>query len=514
MSDSPVPSVSLDRRRFLAALAALAALPVMNAAALPLFAEPRPFSLDILRERAKQLAAKPFQAPRKSASQALRDLNQQQYHDIRYRPQDALWQGETPFTAQFFHPGFYYQYAVRVFDVTEGKARELRYAPNLFDFGGNELPANALDQTNGFAGFRLHYALNSPNYLDELISFLGASYFRALGRGMRYGLSARGLAIGTASQKGEEFPFFSEFYLDRPSDGNSVVIHALLNSRSCTGVYTFTVRPGDATIVDVNLSLFMRVKVDTVGIGPLTSMFFFGANDRQGVDDYRAAVHDSDGLSIWNGAAEWLWRPLVNPQRLRVSYFVDRNPKGFGLLQRNRRFEDYADADGHYEQRPSAWVEPVGDWGVGAVILVEIPSDLESNDNIVAFWRPEAPLLAGSEWQATYRLHWGKDLPFVNRKLGSVAGTRIGRGSAETSRLFVVDFGGESLQNISAKVRAKVSTSKGTLSPATVHFVSELGVWRAQFELVPEGYDPIELRCYLEAGDEILTESWCYQWTE
>ena len=515
MPDSLPPSQHLNRRRFLGTLAALAgAWPALPGSAAPAPADPRPFTLDILRTRARQLAARPFQAPRRSASEALRELTQQQYHDIRYRPQDALWMGEAPFTAQFFHPGYYYQHAVRIYDVTEGKARELHYSPDLFDFGANNLGSGALEQTNGFAGFRVHYALNSANYLDELVSFLGGSYFRALGRDMRYGLSARGLAIGTASERGEEFPFFSEFYLERPVDANSLVIHALLNSRSCTGVYTFTVRPGDTTIVDVNLALYMRVKVDTVGIGPLTSMFFFGANDRQGVDDYRAAAHDSDGLLIWNGAAEWLWRPLVNPQRLRISYFVDRNPKGFGLLQRKRKFDDYSDAEARYEHRPSAWVEPVGDWGAGAVMLVEIPSALESNDNIVAFWRPQNPLAAGSEWQATYRLHWGKVLPFVNRELGTVAETRIGRGSTETARRFVVDFGGEAMQGRERAPEARLFTSRGTLSSASTHFVPDSKVWRTQFELVPEGYDPIELRCHLEAGGQAITETWCYQWTE
>ncbi len=514
MSDSPAFPHSPTRRSFLASLAALAAAcSARNGGAVPLFADPRPFTLDILRTRAKQLAAHPYQAPQRAASEALRNLNQQQYHDIRYRPQDALWMGEAPFTAQFFHPGFYYQNAVRMFDVTDSQAREIHYSPALFDFGANRLGSNALEQTNGFAGVRIHYALNSANYLDELISFLGASYFRALGRDMRYGLSARGLAIGTASEKGEEFPAFIEFYLDRPGDRNSLVIHALMNSRSCTGVYTFTVRPGDSTIVDVNLTLYTRIKIDTVGIGPLTSMFFFGANDRQGVDDYRAAAHDSDGLLVWNGSGEWLWRPLVNPQRLRISYFVDRNPKGFGLLQRNRRFDDYGDADAGYEHRPSAWVEPVGDWGAGAVMLVEIPSDQDSNDNIVAFWRPETPLAENSEWQATYRLHWGKDLPAVSRKLGTVVETRVGRGSSEHGRLIVVDFGGDSMAALTSP-EVRLFTSRGTLSAAKTHFLSDRGVWRVQFELEPAGEDPIELRCQLERNQEVLTESWCYQWTE
>ncbi len=505
---------AMARRAFLSRLAALAGLlPALHADATPLFSEPKPFTLDVLRKRAKALAEKPFQAPPSSVSAALRDLTGKQYHDIRYRPQDALWLGEAPFTAQFFHPGFYYKTAVRVFDVTDDQAREVRYAPSLFDFGGNRLDPAAFEKTDGFAGVRIHYALNTASYLDELISFLGGSYFRALGRNMGYGLSARGLAIGTASEQGEEFPFFSEFYLERPVDANSVVLHALLDSRSCTGVYTFTVRPGDATIVDVNLTLYTRRVMETVGIAPLTSMFFFAANDRQGVDDYREEVHDSDGLLVWNGGGEWLWRPLVNPRRLRVSYFVDHNPKGFGLLQRNRRFESYEDAESHYENRPSAWVEPVGDWGAGAVTLIEIPSDQESNDNIVAFWRPKDPLAAGSEWQATYRLHWCREVPVASDRLGSVVSTRIGRGSQERARLFIVDFGGDALRDLTAPVKANLFTSRGQLSTATTQWDSARGLWRTTFELLPEGDDPIELRCVLMANAQAITEIWCYQWT-
>ncbi|MSQ66926.1 MAG: glucan biosynthesis protein G [Gammaproteobacteria bacterium] len=506
------PTVS--RRTFLSRLAALAGLlPALQADATPLFSDPKPFTLDLLRKRAKTLAEKPLQAPSSSVSKALRDLSGQQYHDIRYRPQEALWLGDAAFTAQFFHPGYYYKTAVRVFDVTDDQAREVRYAPALFDFGGNTLGPGALEKTDGFAGVRIHYALNTASYLDELISFLGGSYFRALGRNMGYGLSARGLAIGTASEQGEEFPFFSEFYLERPVDANSLVLHALLDSRSCTGVYTFTVRPGESTIVDVNLTLYTRLAMDTVGIAPLTSMFFFAANDRQGVDDYREQVHDSDGLLVCNGGGEWLWRPLVNPQRLRVSYFVDHNPKGFGLLQRNRRFESYEDADSHYENRPSAWVEPVGDWGAGAVTLVEIPSDRESNDNIVAFWRPKEPLAARSEWQATYRLHWCRDVPVAGARLGSVVSTRVGRGSQEQSRLFIVDFGGDALHGLNAPVKTQLFASRGQLSTPSTRWVEARGIWRTTFELVPEGEDPIELRCVLMASEQAITESWCYQWT-
>ncbi len=515
---SPSPSNPARRHalRTLAALAAAASLrgPLVEAA--PLLTDGRPFSIERLRRRAAELAQRPYEAPVDDLPAALGELDYGAYHDIHYRPPEALWLGETPFTAQFFHPGFYYRQAVRLFEVHEDRAYEIRYAPALFDYGGNQLGTKTLAQVRGFAGFRIHYALNDANYLDELVAFLGASYFRALGKHMRYGLSARGLAIDTASPEGEEFPLFTEFYLERPADANSLVIHALLDSRRCAGAYTFTVRPGETTVTDVELTLYVRERIELVGIAPLTSMFFFAANDRVGVDDYRAEVHDSDGLLIWNGADEWLWRPLVNPLRLRVSAFVDRNPKGFGLMQRKRRYEDYLDPDSHYEQRPSAWVEPVGDWGAGAVTLVEIPTDRESNDNIVVFWKPEEALDAGAEFQATYRLHWCSDAP-PPRTLARVVDTRIGLGSEEGRRRFIVEFAGAGLpvdgKPSTPPLRANVSTSRGQLYDVATHFNPASGNWRSVFELSPEGDDPIELRCELMRGKKAVTEAWCYQWT-
>lgn len=515
----PQTPANPGRRRVLAALAALGAaagLPPSSAPAAPLLADGRPFTVERLRRRAAELARHPYQPPVDDLPEALGELGYDAYRDIRYRPPEALWLGETPFTAQFFHPGFYYRQPVRVFEVHDARAREIRYVPALFDFGRNRLGSSALEHVRGFAGFRIHYALNDANYLDELVAFLGASYFRALGKRMHYGLSARGLAIDTASPDGEEFPQFTEFYLERPADANSLVIHALLNSRRCTGAYTFTVRPGEVTVTDVELTLYVRERIELVGIAPLTSMFFFAANDRVGVDDYRAEVHDSDGLLIWNGADEWLWRPLVNPLRLRISAFVDRNPKGFGLMQRKRRYEDYLDPEARYELRPSAWVEPVGDWGAGAVTLVEIPTDREVNDNIVVFWKPESALDAGAEFHATYRLHWCNDAP-PPRTLARVVDTRVGAGSAEDRRRFVIEFAGDSLpagnQVGAPPLQANVSTSRGQLHGVTTHFNAASGCWRTFFELTSEGDDPIELRCELMVGKQPVTEAWCYQWT-
>jgi len=483
------------------------------AVAQPARASGLPFSIEQLRERARQRAERPFRPPADTLPSALEDLTYDQYRDIRYRPAAALWP-EDPFSVQFFHRGFYYKTPIRIFEVVAGHAQPVTYRADLFDYGANPFDASRFGPEFGFAGFRIHHRLNHPDVLDELIAFLGASYFRALGRGLRYGVSARGLAIGTASEAGEEFPFFSEFYLEVPVDANSLVIHALLDSQSLTGAYTFTVRPGTDTIVDVVMSLYTRNSIDAVGIAPLTSMFFFGPNDRLDIDDFRPEVHDSDGLMIWTGNGEWLWRPLVNPRRLRISAFADRNPRGFGLLQRNRDFAAYQDLESRYEARPSLWIEPVGDWGTGSVMLVEIPTNEEINDNIVAFWRPASPIDAHSEWHGAYRLHWCADVSFVTRRLGAALATRVGRGTTEGSRLFVIDFGGGSLPTVAGvPLKAQITTSRGELRNAVTHFNDMHTTWRVTFELLPAGDDPIELRCLLTDGTRNLSETWCYQWT-
>ena len=477
----------------------------------PAYGNPQSFSLAALTERARALAKWPWVAPRQAAGKYFSELDFERYHAIRYRQDQAIWLPDAEFTAQFHHPGFYFKDAVHIFEVANGEARELLYSPSLYEFGAQGTPDGALAEVSGFAGFRLHYRLNSA-YRDELASFLGGTYFRALGRDTHYGLSARGLAIGTASPEGEEFPVFQEFWIERPLDGRHVVVHALLNSPSCTGVYSFDIQPGTTTVMEVSARLFLRKQIANVGIAPLTSMFLFGPNDRVGVDDFRDAVHDSDGLQVWTGRGEWLWRPLVNGRRLRFSAFQDDNPRGFGLFQRNRRADGYGDPASAYERRPNLWVEPIGEWGPGAVVLIEIPSDLESNDNIAAFWRPAAPLQAGTEWQARYRLHWGREYPIAPR-LATVASTRVGRGGSAGARFFAIDFEGTDLPRRTglAPVFEVAKAKLGT--PSLVPLPSGRGV-RLAFEFTPGTRDPIDLRCRLADAVGPVSEWWVYQWTE
>ncbi|MET0440472.1 MAG: glucan biosynthesis protein G, partial [Casimicrobiaceae bacterium] len=351
-------------------------------------AQEKGFGFDDVVARARALAATTQRLPDSGLSKELLDLDYDQYRDIRFRPDRSLWRdAKLPFELQFFHPGFHYQRAVRIHEITPAGVRDVPFSREQFDYGKNNIEPSKL-RAPGFAGFRVHFALNTPKYKDEMVVFLGASYFRALGKGQVYGLSARGLAVDTALGSGEEFPSFTDFWIDRPAaNATQLTIYALLDSRRVTGAYRFVVKPGTDTVLDIGARIFLREPVTKIGLAPLTTMYLFGENHpNPGATDFRPEVHDSDGLSIQSGTGEWIWRPLVNPKRLLVSSFALTNPAGFGLQQRDRRFSRYEDLEARYDKRPGVWVQPTGTWGAGRVELVQIPTPDETNDNIVAYW--------------------------------------------------------------------------------------------------------------------------------
>jgi glucans biosynthesis protein len=471
-----------------------------------------PFDANLVRRTARGLAEKAFVPPDTTLPASLQDLDYDRYRTIRFKPDRALWRGEgLPFEAQFFHRGFLFTDRVAIHEVVDGKARPILYAADLFDFGA--VPPPPADARVGFAGFRLHAPLNRPDYYDEVAVFLGASYFRAVAKGQTYGLSARGLSLGTGDPKGEEFPAFRAFWIEKPpKHTGSIVVHALLDSKSAAAAYRFTIRPGETTVFDVEMTLYPRVDVELPGIGTCTSMFFFGPNDRGGIDDFRPAVHDSDGLAIRNGRGEEIWRPLANPADLQISTFEDTNPRGFGLLQRTRDFRAYEDLESRFETRPSLWVEPIGDWGSGATQLIEIPTKEEIHDNIVAFWRPKDKLAAKGEYWFTYRLHWGAGKANTP-PLAVFARTRAGAGPNGTRR-FVLDITGDKLAGVDpAAMRGVVTSDKGKILNVVTQPNPAAGGWRLSFELAPERESVIELRAVLMRGDETLTETWLYRWS-
>lgn len=539
----PLPPHSPSRRRFLAALAGsvasaalmpplrLHAQEATDAPSMP--AAPEPFSFEMLTER-QRAAAAAAPLPPEQIEGFLAGLDYDGYQHIRFRPNHARWQGEgtegdaapaaePAFRLHAFHLGWLFNEPVHLYEIHEGLARPMDFTTADFEYGGglaDSVPPDAV--MPGVAGFRLHTPLNRADVFDELIAFLGASYFRALGRGTVYGLSARGLAVNTAMAGGEEFPRFTAFWLERPEPGQSrLTLYAALDSRSVTGAYRFVITPGENTTVEVTARLFLRSDTAQLGLAPLTSMFLFGGADPGHFDDFRASVHDSEFLVLNTRDGETYLRALRNPARLASSFFSAENPRSFGLIQRSRDFADYLDAQAHYERRPSLMVEPIGDWGRGAVRLVEIPSELEGNDNIVAFWVPEGDFTAGQALELSYRLHWGLTPPgAVNPERAHVLRTRTGHGgvagtaAATDRRKFVIDFAGGTLGALpaDAEVEPEVAAEHGTVTEAVLAKVSGSDIWRLVVEVTSDPGVVVELRAGITGFGHRLSETWLYQW--
>jgi glucans biosynthesis protein len=472
------------------------------------------FGFEDVAALAQRQAAAPWHAPATAMPPALAALDYDAAREIRFRPEHAVWRGG-PFELQFFHRSRGQHDPVAVHLIEDGHPRRLGDERVAWDFG--RLPAShGLDPAQldepGPAGFRIHHALNDPAYKDELIAFLGASYFRALGRGQRYGLSARALAIDTVGGGPEEFPRFTTFWIERPAaDAGSVTVYALLDSPRAAGAWQFRIQPGENTVLDVRARLFLRAPVTMLGLAPLTSMYQHGENQpRPG--DFRPEVHDSDGLSL-AADGEWLWRPLVNPRRPLASSFAAGRLQGFGLMQRDRRFASFEDDEAHYERRPSAWVEPLGDWGPGRVLLLQLPTPDETHDNIVAAWVPDQPPEPGQALDFAYRLHW-QGAAFTVPPTGWTLQSRHGRGWAAPSpgeQQFIVDFDGPALRALpeGATLDAVVTPLANARLLQAHAWRHPNGGWRMSLRLQRlDAAQPMELRAYLAQGSQALTETW------
>jgi glucans biosynthesis protein len=500
---------------FRSLLAVTAVLALLAAVASPA----RAFGFEDVSARARALANAAYKKPDNALPKELQGLTYDQYRDIRFRPDKAYWRTQRlPFELMFFHQGLYYEQPVHLHEIVGNAVREIRFDPDLFDYGANTIDPKKLRSAGlGFAGFRVHYALNTPKYKDEVLVFLGASYFRALGKGQRYGLSARGLAVDTAVMSGEEFPRFTEFWIQRPeANAKELTIYALLESPRAAGAYRFVLKPGVDTAVDVHGRLFLRENVTKLGIAPLTSMFFQGENQRQQRDDYRPEVHDSDGLSIQLGTGEWVWRPLVNPRRLLVTSFSTVNPLGFGLSQRDHDFTSYQDLEARYDLRPSGWIETRGNWGAGRVELVQIPTPDETNDNIVAYWVPDAPPPLKQPYDFDYRLLWQRENE-TRPPLAWVTQSRRGHGymrKPDDSIGYVIDFEGPNLKKLSADAPVEaVFTVDGNaeLVESNAYRNEVTGGWRATLRVKRiDEKKPVELRAFLRMSNATLSETWSY----
>ena len=474
------------------------------------------FGFDDVTALARGVAAKPYKAPPDRLPPELRDLDYDALRDIRFKPDEALWRNDKlPFELMFLHLGRGLRDPVAVNTIEQGVVRPLAFDPEHFNYGRTKVDTQKLKDI-GYAGFRVHFPINGPTYKDEILVFAGASYFRALGKNQIYGLSARGLAVDTAGPGGEEFPRFSEFWIEKPKRGaNSLTIYALLDSRRLAGAYRFIVTPGVDTVMQVTARIFPREAIAKIGIAPLTSMYTFGEN-QPGRDDYRPEVHDSDGLSIETGTGEWIWRPLVNPRRLLVTSFTATNPKGFGLMQRDRQASNYEDPESLFERRPSVWVEPVGEWDAGRVELVQIPSPDETNDNIVAYWVPGQPVVAGKPIEFAYRLRWQMQGPVPTGKAWVVQ-TRRGRGyvkQADGDINFIVDFDGPVLRALGAepKLEANVTVdSNAELREKNLYRNQVSGAWRMTVRVKrADPSKPVEMRAFVAQDGKSLSETWSY----
>lgn len=505
------------RREVLAGLMACASLPARGWASAT---EPglqlgagAPFSPAALRDLARAMAAGAH-APARRIPRAWTEISYDDYRGIWFDSRNALWQvsGQEPFRLDVFPPGLYFPTPVRIDVVEDGIARPLLFDIAVFD-RSDRFPELPIDDSLGYSGFRLRAELEQPGVFTEFAVFQGASYFRGIGSGQIYGLSARGLAIDTAEPWGEEFPEFRRFWIERPAPGaRDLVVHALLDSRSCTGVWRFDIRPGAALRIRVAAEIFARRRLTHIGLGALTSMFKFDDTNRDRFSDFRSAVHDSDGLLIRNGAGETIWRPLANPARLQISAFQDRDPRGFGLMQRAQDFEDFADLEALYHRRPSLWIAPRDGWGRGAVTLVEIPTDDEIFDNIVAYWRPAEPLDAGDSRAFGYDMTWSSRTSYGTGL--RVLKTRAGRARGD-GIVFAIDFeNGAALPADLSQVQTIVRTTAGTVSDGIVQRNPVTGGARFNFTLRPGDARLAEMRAELRGADGApLGEVWLYRWT-
>ena len=484
-----------------------------------------------LIELARDLAHTEYTPPRSRLPRALTSLTYEEYRAIEFRSDAAIWQDRSLFEVQLFHPGFLYPDPVRIHLVHEEQITELAFDETLFEYGDAAAHivgtaarlATSASAGPGYAGFRIHYPLNSDTSKDEVVVFLGASYFRLLGRGHAHGLSSRGLAVDIAEEGGEEFPAFRAFWLLQPEpDASTLSFFGLLEGPSVVGAYRFDLEPGDPTTLAVDARLFARRDIGKLGVAPLTSMFLYGPNKAPLFDDYRPQVHDSDGLLMRTSGEEWIWRPLSNREGVQVTSLRDSEPRGFGLVQRDRSFQSYLDLEAEYHRRPSEWVAfEEGDWGIGGVELVELPTPSEFNDNIVAYWAPDEPFRAGDERAYRYHLVTFDDR-LDDQTLGQVERTRIGldalpgQGAVvpQSQRRFIVDFRGGELGALEAAdtITAFLVTSSGQVSdPIVQRLPGGLG-HRATFSLRPADRQPADMSLFLEVPGRRVSETWSYLW--
>ncbi|KMQ74647.1 glucan biosynthesis protein G [Marinobacter subterrani] len=477
------------------------------------------FDFENVAAQAEVLAQKDYKAP-PLAPEFLRALKYPDYQTIRFKPEASIWRlGRSQFQVMMIPQGSFYSHAVKLNVIDSEGVHPLEFDKTVFDYPNPEL-AKRIPADLGYAGFKLTFPLAGKNIQNQFLVFGGASYFRAVGAGQRFGLSGRGVAVDTGLPSGEEFPSFTEFWLERPAAGSdTMVVYGLLDGPSLTGAYRFVIRPGASTRMQVTAQLFFRNDIRQLGLAPLTSMFYYGDNTIRPRGEWRPQVHDSDGLLVHDGASgEWLWRPLLNPSQLQLSFHQVKQLAGFGLVQRDQKFHQFEDSEARYDLRPSAWVQPKDNWGAGSVVLVEIPTNAESNDNIVAFWKSDQAVKAGEQRRFEYALAFGR--PEVTghpsgRTMQTFLGdgNRPGGGEGAGAYRFIVDFQGKPLDGLrpDAAVVSQVTGGEGVeVIEHFVEYIEASNVWRLSILARPDVAKPLTLRGFLSLDDQPLTETWTY----
>ena len=484
----------IDRRAMIAATSAALLLP------RPLFAQAGSdsFSWDILVAKAQRLARAPYrETPHHPGA---RNVNYDALYQARFREDRTIW-GNLPGDTgvQLFPLSASAEQPVEIALVEKGRATPLPYDPTIFDAPADNA-VRKLGPNAGYAGFRVMNAARNGDWL----SFLGASYFRSPGATKQFGLSARAIAINTSIQGKEEFPRFTHFWLERTGP-SSLTVYALLDGESITGAYRFasTLTP-QGVRQDVDTALFPRRTIRELGLMPMTSMFWYDQASRSTRTDWRPEIHDSDLLGLASTDGSFHARPLINPSAPRVDVFAERNPRGFGLLQRDRTFDHYQDDGVFYERRPSLWASPRKPFGPGEVRLYGFPTTSEYVDNICSYWTPAASPRPGRRIDASYRLDWSSARSHAGPGIPILENVWTGQaGEAGVDRV-IFDFSGVAQD---AKPEIWVDLSDGTLARKGGYPVlHQPGLYRVALDIRRNSGKPTDIRVQLRSGDGLLSE--------
>jgi glucans biosynthesis protein len=475
------------------------------------------FAAAKVADLARALAAEAHKPPTPSPLDALGSATPEEMAAVRYRPAELIWAADNlAFAIEPLHRSRNFPGEMEIYTVDGGTASRLAYDPARFDFGKLKPPPASAQL--GFTGFRvLHRA--GDGKLKAVASMLNASIVSAVAHNQVWGAISRPLTVRSGEQMAEEAPQIRAVWVEKPRPtATELIAHAVVDAPSLAAAVRFTLRTGEATVIDTECTIFTRKQVDHFGLTPIQATYLSGPLDWPLADDMRPAVYEATGVQMLTGNGEWLWRPITNRARLQISGFVDNDPQGFGLIQRDRSFSAFLDDENEWQRRPSIWIEPIGKWGPGEITLMEIPAASQNNKNIACYWRPKPPLAAGSEGTFAYRQFWSWRPP--GRPDGAIVTiSRIGRISGDTSEAkirFLMQFEGGQLSDPAkaATIVPTIWSSAGKVSALRTYRTPRHGSMRVVFDLETGGQPLVELRVVLKHDAVSMSETWLYRWTQ